>query len=367
MAHTCGLTGTGAAYCWGYGEVGQLGDNTPANHFTPVAVSLPNGVTAFASLTAGMSHTCALTATGAAWCWGYNVIGQLGDNSDTDRYAPVAVTPPSGVTGFTTLSGGSFHTCGLSNTGAAYCWGYNEFGQLGIDNNSTLYSFTPMAVTLPNGVTGFSRIVAGDDHTCALTSAGAAYCWGKNGSGQLGNNSQSDSFTPVAVSLPAGVTGFTNLAAGENHTCALTSTGLAYCWGLGAHGQLGNNQLVYSLTPDAVILPAGVPGFAHLAADGNHTCGLSAAGAAFCWGRNYYGQLGNNSTVNSQTPVAVSLPHGVTGFARIAAGDDHSCALTNAGAAWCWGQNNFGQVGDNSQITRLTPQPVSGGLIFKTP
>ena len=367
MAHTCGLATTGAAYCWGYGEVGQLGDNTPANHFTPVPVSLPNGVAGFASLTAGLSHTCALTSTGAAWCWGYNVVGQLGDNSDTDRYAPVAVTLPAGVTGFTTITGGSYHTCGLSNTGAAYCWGYNEFGQLGVDYNSTLYSFTPVAVGMPNGVSGFAQIVAGDDHTCALTAGGAAYCWGKNGSGQLGNNSQSDSFTPVAVSLPSGVTGFTTLAAGENHTCALSSSGATWCWGLGAYGQLGNNQFLGSLTPDAVVLPAGVPGLARIAADGNHTCGLSAAGAAFCWGRNVYGQLGNNSTVNSPAPVVVSMPGGVTGFARIAAGDDHTCALTSAGAAWCWGLNNFGQVGDNSQINRLTPQPVNGSLTFKTP
>jgi alpha-tubulin suppressor-like RCC1 family protein len=365
--HTCGLTITGAAYCWGYGEVGQLGDNTPANHHTPVAVSLPSGVAGFASLMAGASHTCGLTSTGAAWCWGYNVVGQLGDNSDTDRYAPVEVSLPSGVTGFTSLTGGSFHTCGLGNTGAVYCWGYNEFGQLGSDNNSTPYSFTPVAVSPPNGVTGFARIAAGDDHTCALTSAGAAYCWGKNGSGQLGNNSQADSFTPVAVSLPVGVTGFANLTAGQNHTCALTSTGAPYCWGLGAFGQLGNNQLVSSLTPAVVVLPAGVPGFASLAADGNHTCGLSSTGAPYCWGRNFYGQLGDNSTVNTQTPVAVSLPGGVTGFATLAAGGDHTCALTNAGAAYCWGQNNFGQVGDNSQINRLTPQPVSGGPTFKTP
>lgn len=363
--HTCGLTTAGAPFCWGFGEVGQLGDNTPANHLTPSAVILPSGVTGFASLMAGASHTCALTSTGVAWCWGYNVVGQLGDNSDIDRYAPVEVILPSGVTGFKDLTGGSFHTCGLGNTGAAYCWGFNEFGQLG--NNSIDPSFTAVAVNLPNGVTGFARIVAGDDHTCALTSAGAAYCWGKNGSGQLGNNSQADSFTPVAVSFPVGVTGFANITAGENHTCALTSTGAPYCWGSGAFGQLGNNQLVSSLTPDAVVLPAGVTGLATLAADGNHTCGLSATGAAFCWGRNFHGQLGNNSTVNTQIPVAVSLPVGVTGFARVAAGDDHTCALTNAGAAYCWGQNNFGQVGDNSQINRLTPEPVSGGLTFKTP
>ena len=367
MAHTCGLIATGAAYCWGYGEVGQLGNTFTSNQFTPVAVSLPNGVTGFARLAAGMSHTCGLTSTGAAWCWGYNVTGQLGDGTDADSTAPVQVILPSGVTGFTTLTAGAFHTCGLSSTGAAYCWGFNESGQLGVDNNSTPFSFTAVAVDLPDGVTGFVRIEAGDDHTCALTGTGAAYCWGKNNTGQLGNNTQTDSFTPVTVIFPSGVTGFASLTAGMNHTCALTSTGAAYCWGWGDFGQLGNNQIVSSPIPDAVVLPAGVAGFASLAADGMHTCGVSTTGAAYCWGRNFYGQLGNNSNVNELTPAAVSFPVGVTSIVRIAAGDDHSCALTNTGAAYCWGFNNFGQVGDNSQVNRLTPEPVSGGLAFKTP
>ena len=364
-AHTCGLTLTGSAYCWGYGEVGQLGDNTPANHHTPSAVLLPGGVAGFASLTAGSSHTCALTSTGAPWCWGYNVVGQLGDNTDTDRYTPVEVTLPSGVNAFISLTGGFLHTCGLTDTGAVYCWGWNEFGQLG--NNAVLFSLTPVAVSLPNGVSGFVRVEAGDDHTCALTGDGAAYCWGKNGSGQLGNNAQADSFSPVAVSLPLGVTGFASLTAGENHTCGLTSAGAAWCWGSGGFGQLGNNQVLSSLTPVAVVVPAGVSGFSSLTAGGRHTCGLTGTGAAYCWGWNPHGQLGDNSTVSTLTPVAVSLPGGVTGFAKLAGGALHTCGLSTAGAAYCWGQNNFGQVGDNSQIDRLTPQPVSGGLTFRTP
>jgi alpha-tubulin suppressor-like RCC1 family protein len=363
--HSCGVTTTGSPYCWGYGEVGQLGYGAPANQHVPVAVSLPDGVTGMASLTAGSAHTCGLTSSGVPWCWGYNVVGQLGDNSDVDRYVPVAVSLPSGVTGFTSLAAGSLHTCGLTSAGEVYCWGWNELGQLG--NTSTLYSLTPLAVGLPNGVTGFVRIAAGDDHTCALTTVGAAYCWGKNWSGQLGNNSQADSFIPVAVNLPSGVTGFASITAGENHTCALTGGGTAYCWGSGAFGQLGNNQLASSLSPAAVVLPVAVTGFSSLTAGGNHTCGLSSAGAAYCWGWNNHGQLGDNSLVSTQTPVAVSVPSGVTGFAKLAAGSLHSCGISNTGAAWCWGQNNFGQVGDNTQVDRLTPQPVNGSMTFKTP
>ncbi len=363
---TCGLTIAGAPYCWGYGEVGQLGHGDNDNHSVPIAVNLPSGVTGFVRLVAGMSHTCGLTSTGGAWCWGYNVSGQLGDNTDIDRATPAEVSLPSEVSGFTSLTAGSFHTCGITGAGVAYCWGQNDLGQLG--TNGVLFSFTPVPVSMPNGVTGFTRIEAGDDHTCALTATGAAFCWGKNGSGQLGNNSQADSFTPVAVNLPSGVSGFASLVAGMNHTCALTGAGVAYCWGSGGFGQLGNNNQADALTAVAVILPQGVSGFTSLAADGNHTCALASSGAAFCWGWNNHGQLGNNTTVFTEaTPMAVSLPHGVSGFVRIAAGDSHNCALTSTGAAYCWGFNSFGQIGDNSQLDRLAPVAVSGGLGFKTP
>ena len=153
---------------------------------------------------------------------------------------------------------------------------------------------------------------------------------------------------------------------GFSHSCALTATGAAYCWGTGAYGELGS-PVVESPAPIAVVVPAGETGFTSLAADGNHTCGLSTTGAAYCWGRNSDGQLGNNTTVDAPTPAVVSLPDGVTGFVRIAAGDTHTCALTSTGAAYCWGENFRGQVGDNSQIDRWTPQAVSGGLSFKTP
>ena len=366
MAHTCGLNTAGAPYCWGYNEVGQLGNGLTSDHHAPVAVILPAGVTGFVRIVAGLSHNCGLTSTGAAWCWGYNVVGQLGDNSEVDRTTPVEVILPSGVTGFTTITAGSHHTCGLSSTGAVYCWGYNEFGQLGIDNNSTLYSVTPVAITMPDGVTGFVRIEAGEEHTCALTVTGAAYCWGWNVASQLGNDLLPLSFIPLAVPLPVGVSGFVSLTAGMSHSCALTATGAAYCWGTGAYGELGS-PVLESPAPIAVVVPAGETGFTSLAADGNHTCGLSTTGAAYCWGRNSDGQLGNNTTVDASTPAAVSLPDGVSGFARIAAGDTHTCALTSTGAAYCWGENFRGQVGDNSQIDRLTPQAVSGGLSFKTP
>ena len=151
----------------------------------------------------------------------------------------------------------------------------------------------------------FSQITSIDTHTCAITSEGRAYCWGMNVYGQLGNNSTTGSRIPVAVQMPAGVS-FQSIAAGYTHTCALTTEGKAYCWGRNTDGQLGNNSTTNSLTPVAVQMPAGVSSQS-IAASNVHTCALTTTGKAYCWGMNQYGQLGNNSTTNSSIPVTAPV------------------------------------------------------------
>ena len=238
--YTCALTTTGQAYCWGANNQGQLGNNSTTVSRIPVAVQMPAGVS-FQSIAAGYAHTCALTTTGQAYCWGYG--DRLGNNSTTNSLTPVAVQMPAGVS-FQSIAAGSLHTCALTTTGQAYCWGYGGSGQLG--NNSTAVSRIPVAVQMPAGVS-FQFIAAGYYHTCALTNEGKAYCWGQGGSGRLGNNSTTDSRIPVAVQIPAGVS-FQSIAAGSIHTCALTTEGKAYCWGL----KLGGDSITGSLTPLAV-------------------------------------------------------------------------------------------------------------------
>ena len=203
----------------------------------------------------------------------------------------------------------------------------------------------------------FSQITSVDTHTCALTTEGKAYCWGMNLYGQLGNNSTTNSSTPVAVQMPAGVS-FQSIAAGYFHTCALTTEGKAYCWGVNGYGQLGNNSTADSRIPVAVQMPAGVS-FQSIATGSFHTCALTTTGQAYCWGWNRYGQLGNNSTTNSSTPVAVQMPAGVS-FQSIAAGYYHTCALTNEGKAYCWGKGDVGQLGNNS--TTSSPIPVAASV-----
>lgn len=207
---------------------------------------MPAGAS-FVSISAGDDHTCAITSAGTAYCWGYSDLGRLGSGSVLDEYSPVPVAAPSGAS-FVSISAGATHTCAVTTIGAAYCWGSNGWGKLG--NGGGGIQFTPALVSQAQSAK-FVSISAATSHTCAVTAAGEAYCWGSGSWGELGNGGIADQATPVAVTQPAGAT-FTAISAYGNHTCAVTATGAAYCWGSGADGQLGNGDTSQQNTPVAV-------------------------------------------------------------------------------------------------------------------
>ena len=254
-----------------------------------------------------------------------------------------------------TFSAGDDQACGLTTTGAAYCWGYNAQGQLGDGTTNHSDENGPQAVI--GGLT-FASISVGYGHACALTPAGIAYCWGDNAQGQLGDGtSGTNRLTPTAVI--GGLT-FASISAGSDHTCALTTAGIAYCWGDNAEGQLGDGTTVDKSTPTAVI---GGLTFASitLGSTSYTSCGLTAASAAYCWGDNAQGQLGDGTTVDKSTPTAVI--GGLT-FASITSGWERTCALTSQGAAYCWGYNGYGALGDGTTVGKITPTAVIGGFKF---
>jgi alpha-tubulin suppressor-like RCC1 family protein len=344
--HTCALTTGGGVKCWGDNDWGQLGDGTTPDRYTPVAVSgLASGATAIA---AGGSHTCALTTGGGVKCWGRNYFGELGDGTTTPRSTPEDVSGL--VSEVTAIAAGGYHTCALMAGDGVKCWGFNQYGQLG--DSTTTDRYAPVAVS---GVaSGVAAIAAGGEHTCALTAGGGVKCWGSNGAGQLGDGTTTNSHIPVDVSGLA--SGATAIAAGDGHTCALTMGGGVKCWGDNNDGQLGDSTTTDRYTPVAVSgLASGV---AAIAAGNSHTCALTTGGGVKCWGYNNDGQLGDGTWASRATPVDVRGL--VSGVAAIAAGWERTCALTAGGGVKCWGDNDWGQLGDGTTTNSHIPVDVSG-------
>jgi alpha-tubulin suppressor-like RCC1 family protein len=342
--HTCAVTAGGGVKCWGENSYCQLGDGTITQRTTPVnVVGLANGVAAVA---VGWYHTCALTTGGGVKCWGYNAYGELGDGTTAGSSTPVDVVGLA--SGVTAIAAGTYHTCAVTTGGAVKCWGYNLVGQLG-DGTTTSSSTAVDVVGLASGV---AAIATGAWHTCALTTSGGVKCWGDNPYGQLGDGTNTGSSTPVDVVGLA--TGVTSIATGGYHTCAVAAGGGVKCWGYNSHGQLGDGTTTRRWTPvDAVGLASGA---AAVDAGYRHTCALTAGGGVKCWGYNVFGQLADGTTTQRTAPVdVVGLATGVT---SIATGGYHTCALSAGGGVRCWGWDGYGQLGLGTITYRPTPVDV---------
>ena len=300
---------------------------------------------------AGDLHACAVTAGGGLKCWGDNAYGQVGDDSFRISSAPAPVPVPLNVVGLRSgvraVTAGGEHTCAVTTGGAVKCWGRNTSGQLG--DGTMLDQSAPVDVLgLDSGVLA---VAAGGEHTCAVTSDGAVVCWGANTSGQLGHTS-----VTLGESTPVGVVGLGSgvraVTAGAEHTCAVTSGGAVKCWGRNTFGQLGDGTTEDEATPvDVVGLGSGVQA---ITAGGDHTCALTSEGASKCWGDNSFGQLGDGTTENQTAPVdVVGLGSGAQ---AITAGNDHTCALTSEGGLTCWGA----EPGSNMAGNQTVPVDVLG-------
>jgi alpha-tubulin suppressor-like RCC1 family protein len=362
--HTCGVTTDNRAFCWGLANFGQLGNGTTTRRLRPVAVA---GTLRFRQVSAARSHTCAVTTDFRVYCWGSNADGNLGDGTETDRLRPV---PVAGGLRFRSVDAGAAQTCAVTypdNRG--YCWGYHAEGALGDGTFQPRTRLTPTAVagglrfryqvSTGAGLGDFEGRDPFEGHSCGVTTTDEAFCWGQNAVGQLGIGGTAGSVVASPTRV-AGAHRFRQIDVGSAFTCAVTTTNRAFCWGNGRQGQIGDGKTFLRFSPSAV---AGGHSFSRVTTGESHTCGQTTLNRAYCWGRNTTGQLGDGTTTGRLTPVAVA---GGLFFRQVSAGGtefgSHTCGKTGAGVAYCWGSNSNGQLGDGTTTNRNRPTRVVGPM-----
>lgn len=351
---TCGVDEATGAWCWGANDYGQMGVGRLDDPFTgfPVPENVI-GEARFVALSANSFHTCGLTAEGAAYCWGLGVDGRLGvfpdGSGDNGTTAPM---PVLGDHVFTQIAAGGDHTCGLDDAKKVWCWGLAE--RLGIgEGPEGADQWLPAAVAPDQE---FVQVVGGLFHNCALDTAGKAWCWGGNEQGAVGDGSNLDGTGTLVVRTPVAVAGdltFAELDTVSNHTCGRTIENEVWCWGDNFSEQIGPRDPLFEGAPRRVETALQ---FAQVATGTHHTCGLTAAGEVWCWGANGDGQLGDGTLLSSDVPVRVITE---LAFVAIDAGGNMTCGVTADDAVWCWGSSHMGQLGGGfAGPGCFTPWPV---------
>jgi alpha-tubulin suppressor-like RCC1 family protein len=348
--HACGVTRDNQAYCWASNFAGQLGDGTTTNRLRPVLVA---GGLQFREVSAAAHSTCGVTLDDLAYCWGDNSGGELGNGTTTPSLTPVAV---AGGLRFRQVSTAFGYACGVTTGDQAFCWGSAPFsGDVFIPDRTRPFEidaglrWREVSASLVTSALG--------NFTCGITLDDVAYCWGFNEFGQLGTGSIGGlRWHPVQV---AGGLPFRQINAGATRTCGVTPDRLAYCWGANWYGDVGDG------TPDGAIdiiraAPVPVVGgirFRDMSDGGEyHNCGISLGGRAYCWGANFVGQVGDGTTTNRPAPVPVATK---LHFSQLATGTDYTCGVAKGHVAYCWGANYGGQLGNGTTTPSLTPVAVA--------
>lgn len=294
------------------------------------------------SLAAGGQSGCEVRADGTAWCWGRNDFGQVGDGTTTLRPAATQVLGAD----WSRIATGGSTTCGIQRNGTLWCWGLNNFGQLGGADKAG--SATPRQVGTS---TGWREVSVAWSHACATQVDGTLWCWGQNIRGQLGNGKTASRSTgPVRV---VGTQQWASVTAGGWHTCGTAADGSAWCWGENTFGQVGDGTTTLRVRPQRVL---GEGSWTQLSAAWGRTCGVLVDGGLRCWGDNATGALGDGTYQDRSTPVGIA--GGNNSWAQVATGASTTCASERNGSVWCWGDNRYGQAGPAAGASGNTPVPA---------
>ena len=355
--HTCAILSDETMSCWGANTFGQLGTGDTTASPTPAGVSFvnPGGITTLypVSVSSSQYHTCTVLNDGSVQCWGDNAYGQLGDGTNTSQSSPTGVDFGQGHSAVM-VGVGKTHTCAILEDASVSCWGYNIHGQLGDGTNTQRNA--PISVDLGQDRSAVA-ISLGESHTCALLDDTTLKCWGFNNHGQLGDGTLTSSNAPTTIDF--GDDTAVAMSAGRHHTCALLSDESTSCWGWNDRGQLGDGTIVSQSSPTSV--DTNGTGVISLSTGDRHTCAVLDNGTAICWGNNIFGQLGNGANSNSQIPVFTGLSSG-TNIVGMVTGTHHTCAAIDDGSVQCWGGNNEGQLGDGSTSSTNSPGTAIGSL-----
>jgi alpha-tubulin suppressor-like RCC1 family protein len=349
--HSCVLKSDTSIWCWGNNQDSQLANGSYIYYSlqqTQVRDSRYRPFLYSKAVTAGVFHTCALIRTGTVWCWGHNGSGQLGDRTTTNRNYPVQVIRADGIalSGITHIDAGLDSTCARNSSGYVFCWGNGS--AVGAQLVYKSDGFALQAVTISNS----------HDHACAIAVTRAVWCWGEGEYGRLGNNSGSDQSSAVEVQRSTGgsLGSITHIATAEAHTCARQSNSTLWCWGRNGAGQIGDQtkddryQAVEVMSGVSTVNDAKAifTGYAH-------SCYITTTNILKCWGNNWAGQVGNGTQITQLEPVVVKQATMATmsGVTSGSGGQDHTCVIATGAVVWCWGLNYYGQVGDGTHRLRL--------------
>jgi alpha-tubulin suppressor-like RCC1 family protein len=340
--HMAMVRSDGTLWTWGYNVNGELGDGTTTNKSSPIQVGTDTNWTAVSAM---YHYTVALKSDGTLWAWGYNAVGQLGDGTTTIRKTPVRVGT---ATNWAKVAAGAVHTVALKSDGTLWTWGDNSSGQLG--DGTTTGITSPIQV---GAGTNWVAVDAGYDHTVALKSDGTLWAWGSNSYGALGDGTTTIRKSPVQA---LGGPNWRTITAGDYYTAARRVDGTLWAWGYNSEGQLGDGTSTDRNSPVQVGVDHNwVSAAAGAGSWGSHTAALRSDGTLWTWGDNGSGELGDGTNMSSYFQGQVGSD---TDWKAVSVGRGSTIALKSGNDVWAWGYNLYGQVGDGTTTSRNTPQRV---------